>query len=79
MIAFSKVNSLTQRWGMIQIAYIAYSDILGNSTVVLAEALEDGGGCAVQLCRIITAHINVVNEQLSRMKVQDAGENLSQR
>ncbi len=79
MVTFSKVNSPTQCRGAVQIGYIAYTNVLGDCTVVLAEALEDGGGCVVQLRRIIATHINVVNEQLSGMKVHDARENLSQR
>ena len=79
MVTFSEVNSPPQGRGTVQIGYISYTDILGNCTVVLAEALKYGGGCAVQLRRIITAHINVINEQLSGMKVHDARENLPQR
>jgi len=63
---------------MVQIGNVAYTDIFGDGPIVFAETLKDCGGCAMQLCRFIATHINVVNEQLARVEVYYAGKNLPQ-
>lgn len=58
---------------------VPYTNVFGYGAVVLAETLEDCGCCAVQLCRFIAAHINIVDKQLAGVEVHYAGEHLSQR
>src|SRR5260221_12140031 len=63
---------------MVQIGNVAYTDIFGDGHIVFAETLKDCGGCAMQLCRFIATHVNVVDEQLARVEVYYAGKNLPQ-
>jgi hypothetical protein len=78
MITFCKANSLPESSWTVQIGYIAYTDVFCNGTVVLAKALKDCSGCAVQLCRIEAAYINVIDEQFAGVEINYAGEDLSQ-
>ena len=63
---------------MVQIGNVAYTNVFGDGTVVLAEILKDCGSRAVQLGRFVASHINVVDEQLARVEVYYAGKDLSQ-
>jgi hypothetical protein len=77
VIAFCEANGVPECCWAVQMGYIAYTDIFCNGAIVLAETLKDCSGCAVQLCRIEAAHINVIDEQLAGMEIDYAGENFS--
>jgi hypothetical protein len=79
MVTFCELNSLPQCCWTVQIVNIPYTNVFGDGAIVLAEALKDCSGCAVQLCRFIASHINVVDKQLAGAEVHYAGKHFSQR
>jgi len=77
MVSFCEPNGLSQCCWMVQIGNVPYTDIFGDGAIILAESLEDCCSCAMQLGRFIATHINVVDEQFTRMEVYYAGKDLS--
>ena len=78
MVTFCEPDSSPQGWWMVQIGNVSYTNVFGDGTIILAETLKDCSGRAVQLGRFIAPYINVVDEQLARVKVYNAGKDLSQ-